>query len=146
MVSTLAGLYGNGSLDNQVHTDGLTELARILKSLDAAATCATAYVGDCASNFCQFAASYVVGRRLALPYTFSSGNPCINAAETDRKLRRTCAYECKTDAARCKDHGVGPRTCAPRPPPLADVFVSPTGGRFKRLARERGLDRRPDDY
>ena len=101
-----------------------------------ACLCRVLAAACCRNDDCSF----------ALPYTFSSGNQCINSAETDRKLGRTCAYECKTDAARCEDHGVGPRTCAPKPPPLADAFVSPTGGRFKRLARERGLDRRPDDY
>jgi len=102
--------------------------------------------GDCASNFARFVSTYVAGRALAVPWTFSSGNACFNDAATDRALNRTCAYECKSDAARCKEFGTGPRTCDPPPPRLAAVYAEPAGGRFAKLSKELGLDRRPDDY
>lgn len=146
MVSSADGLFGNSTLDNQMHSSGLNELARILLSLDVAAECAVAYQGDCASNFARFASTYVMGRSRRVPYTFSSGNPCGNDVLTDRALNRTCEYECKTDPVRCKQHGTGPRTCAP-PPPKVDVFATQgAGGRFKKLAAELNLDRRPPDY
>ena len=40
------------------------ELARIVLSLDLAANCATAFVGDCTSNFARFVVTYVTGRVL----------------------------------------------------------------------------------
>ena len=150
MASTVGAFFGDrkGPKQNQIHTNGATELARILLSLDLAANCATAFVGDCTSNFARFAVTYVTGRALRVPWSFSPGRNCFSDAATDAQLHRECARPCRINAAVCKEFGEPPRTCAPPPPNLtAPVFTDASaGGRFKRLAAEKGMERRPAGY
>ena len=75
MTSSADQFFGSrsGPHQNQIHTDGATELARILLSLDVAARCATTFVGDCTSNFARFVVTYMTGVSLKTPWSFSPG-------------------------------------------------------------------------
>ena len=149
MTSSADQFFGSrsGPHQNQIHTDGATELARILLSLDVAARCASAFVGDCTSNFARFVVTYMTGVSLKTPWSFSPGRNCFSDMKTDAKLNRRCERPCRISPEVCKEFGEPPRTCAPPPPNLTrPIFTGDAGGRFKRLAAEKGMERRPTDY